>query len=192
LILAGGGAVSAGAGPVLVRLAERLGAPVHHTANGKTAFPASHALAAGMTWNRATADASGMGEFLSPLFGQADGLLAVGCRFTQVSTGSWALRPPPLVQIDIDPEEIGRHYPVERGLVADARAALAALLAALPPTPRAPWAPARSRGKPWRLPGMDLVGPIRRALPPDAVVSADVTRLAYILMTELPLDVPRT
>src|SRR5436309_2277824 len=35
LILAGGGAVSAGAGPLLVRLAERLGAPVHHTANGK-------------------------------------------------------------------------------------------------------------------------------------------------------------
>ncbi len=109
-----------------------------------------------------------------------------------MSTGSWALRPPPLVQIDIDPEEIGRHYPVERGLVADARTALAALLDVLPPAPRSPWAPSRAPRKPWRLPGMDLVGPIRRALPADAVVSADVTRLAYVMMVELPLDVPRT
>jgi thiamine pyrophosphate-dependent acetolactate synthase large subunit-like protein len=33
---------------------------------------------------------------------------------------------------------------------------------------------------------------MRRVLPPDAIVSADVTRLAYILMAEYPQDVPRT
>jgi acetolactate synthase-1/2/3 large subunit len=191
LILAGGGVVSAGAESLLVRLAERLGAPVQHTLNGKTAFPASHPLAAGLTWSRATADVSGMADFISPLFAAADGLLAVGCRFTQAATGSWELRPPPLVHIDIDAEEIGRHYPVAGALVADSSCAIAALLDALPPTPRSPWT-ARPARTPWRLPGMDLVGPIRRALPADAIVSADVTRLAYILMAELPLDVPRT
>jgi thiamine pyrophosphate-dependent acetolactate synthase large subunit-like protein len=39
---------------------------------------------------------------------------------------------------------------------------------------------------------MDLVSPIRRALPPDAIVAADVTRLTYILMGELPLEQPRS
>ena len=45
--------------------------------------------------------------------------------------------------------------------------------------------------EPWRLLGLDLVGPLRRVLPSDAIVVADVTRLAYILMAELPLDRPR-
>src|SRR5205823_3760580 len=57
---------------------------------------------------------------------------------------------------------------------------------------RGPWAPPRPRGEPWRLPGPDLLGPLRRVLPPDAIVSADVTRLAYVLMAEFPLTRPRT
>jgi acetolactate synthase-1/2/3 large subunit len=134
-----------------------------------------------------------MAPFLSPLFTEADGLLALGCRFTQLATASWALRlPPSVAQIDIDAAEIGRHYPVQLGVGADVRAALTPLLAALPPANRRPWADLARKGEPWRLPGMDLLGPLRRALPPDAVVAADVTRLAYVLMAEFPLDHPRT
>ncbi len=193
LMLAGGGVVTAGAEGLLLELAERLGAPVVHTANGKCAFPPSHALAAGMPWLRATSDLTGMAPFLSPLFSAADGLLALGCRFTQLATASWALRlPPSVAQIDIDAAEIGRHYPVQVGVCADLRAALAPLLAALPPANRRPWADLSRKGEPWRLPGMDLLGPLRRALPPDAIVAADVTRLAYVLMAEFPLDYPRT
>jgi acetolactate synthase-1/2/3 large subunit len=193
LLLAGGGVLAAGAEGPLLRLAERLGAPLLHTANGKCAFPASHPLARGLTWHRATSDATNMGQFLSPLFAEADGLLAVGCRFTQLATGSWALKPPAaLAQIDVDPEEIGRHYPVQLGVRADARAALHGLLAALPETNRQPWAAPEPDRPPFRLPGMDLLGPLRRALPDDAIVSADVTRLAYVLMAALPLDHPRT
>jgi thiamine pyrophosphate-dependent acetolactate synthase large subunit-like protein len=71
----------------------------------------------GLTWRRGTSDASDMAEQISPLFAQADGLLAVGCRFSQVATGTWSLRPPSsLAQIDIDPAEIGRHYPVTLGV----------------------------------------------------------------------------
>ena len=61
----------------------------------------------------------------------------------------------------------------------------------LPPA-RTPWAPPRPKGEPWRLPGVDLLGPMRRVLPADAIVSADVTRLAYILMAEFPVSRPRT
>jgi acetolactate synthase-1/2/3 large subunit len=193
LVLAGGGVVTAGAEALLLEVAERLGAPVVHTAMGKCAFPASHPLAAGMPWLRATSDLTGMTPFLSPLFSTADGLLALGCRFTQLATASWALRlPPSVAQIDVDPAEIGRHYPVQVGINADARAALGPLLAALPPADRRPWADLGRKGEPWRLPGPDLLGPLRRALPPDAIVAADVTRLAYLLMAEFPLDHPRT
>ena len=192
LLLVGGGGVSSGAEAALFQVAERLGAPVFHTAMGKGAFPADHPLAAGLPWRRATADLTNMDAFFSPLFAAADGLLAVGCRFTQLATGSWALRLPPAVaQIDVDPAEIGRHYPVTVGVRADARLALEELLPLLSP-PRPPWAAPPPKGEPWRLPGLDLLGPMRRVLPADAIVSADVTRLAYILMAEFPLNRPRT
>jgi acetolactate synthase-1/2/3 large subunit len=133
-----------------------------------------------------------MGTFMSPLFAEADGMLAIGCRFAQVSTGTWALRPPAsLAQIDIDPAEIGRHYPVALGVVADAREALRGLLARLPEGRRGPWGAAAPL-EPWRLGGLDLCGTIRRALPRDAVVLADVTQLAYRMLVEFPVYEPRT
>jgi acetolactate synthase-1/2/3 large subunit len=192
LILAGGGALWGNGPAMLLRLAERLGAPVFHTANGKTAFPAGHPLAAGMPWLWATSDLTGMADSFSPLFAEADGLLALGCRFTQLATGSWTLKPPPIVQVDIDPEEIGRHYPVRLGIEAGVGPTLMHLLVALGAERRPPWAKPQTPRPPWRLPGLDLVGPLRRRLPADAIVAADVTRLGYILMAELPLEVPRT
>jgi acetolactate synthase-1/2/3 large subunit len=165
---------------------------VLHTINGKCALPTGHPLAAGLPWSRATSDLSGMADFLSPLFAEADGLLAVGCRFTQAATGSWVLKPPPLAQVDVDEEEIGRHYPVQCGVRADARLALEALLPLLPEKNRPPWAAPKPARTPWRLPGMELLAALRRALPADAVLSADVTRLAYILMAGFPLERPRT
>lgn len=195
VILAGGGAVTAGAEALLVQVAERLGAPVFHTAMGKCVIPSAHPLAAGLPWFRATSDLTNMESFFSPLLHQADGMLAVGCRFTQLTTGSWSMpRPPALAQIDIDPEEIGRHYPVTVGIEADAGAALRALLEALPAGPRSPWAlPASVAPKErWRLPGLDAVGPLRRVLPEDAIVVADITRLGYVLVADFPVTQPRT
>ncbi len=193
LLLAGGGVVSAGADAVLMQLAERLGAPVFHTAMGKSAVPADHPLAAGLPWWKATSDLTNMGAFFSPLFGEADAVLAVGCRFTQLATGSWTMPlPKSLGQIDVDAREIGRHYPVAAGVCADARLALEALLEALPPQPRVPWARPQPSREPWRLGGCDFVGALRRALPRDAIVAADITRLGYILLAEFPVYQPRT
>ena len=193
LLLAGGGVVSANAEPQLRQLAERLGAPVFHTSNGKCAFPGDHPLARGMPWRRATSDLSNMQEQFAPLFAQADGLLAVGCRFTQLATGSWTLRlPPSVAQIDIDAAEIGRHYPVQCSVAADAALTLRELLERLRNDPRRPWAPPAASGEPWRLPGIDLLAAMRCVLPHDTMLSVDVTRLAYILMAEYPLTQPRT
>ena len=164
LLLAGGGVASAHSESQLAQLAERLGAPVFHTAMGKCSIPSDHPLAAGMPWRRASADLTGMDVFLSPLFAEADGLVAVGCRFTQLATGSWTLRlPPSVAQIDVDPHEIGRHYPVALPIVGDAKLVLEKLLPLLPHALRPSWAPARTKSEPWRLPGLDLLGPLRRA-----------------------------
>jgi acetolactate synthase-1/2/3 large subunit len=193
LLLAGGGVLSAGAAPYLLQLAERIGAPVFHTLNGKSAFPSDHPLAARLPWHRATSDLSNMEQFLSPLFAEADGLLAIGCRFTQATTGNWTLRlPRSAAQIDIDAEEIGRHYPVRLGIHGDARESLRALLELLPPGRRKPWATLLPPREPTRLPGVDLLGPLRRVLPRNAILAADITRLSYILLAEFPVYEPRT
>jgi acetolactate synthase-1/2/3 large subunit len=193
LLMVGGGVISAGASGELVELAERLGAPVFHTLMGKSALPSDHALAAGLPWKQATSDASDMARFMSPLFAEADGMLAIGCRFTQVATGTWGLRPPAaLAQIDVDAAEFGRHYPIVLGVRADAREALRALLELLPAEHRAPWADASPPREPRPMAGMDLVGCIRRALPRETNVVADVTQLAYRMLVDFPVYEPRT
>lgn len=192
LILAGGGVVAAEAEDVLARLSLTLGAPVFHSANGKCAVPSDHPLHAGLTWMNGTSDLSNMAERFSPLFAQADGLLAVGCRFSQLATGSWQIKvPPSLAHIDIDPAEIGRHYPVQASLVCDALSGIDALLQHFPIERGKPWTAIPPR-PPWRLPGMELLRSLRRALPRNGVVCADVTRLAYMIMAGFPLNHPRT
>lgn len=193
LILAGGGVIAAGAETVLAQVAERLGAPVFHTLMGKGVIPADHPLAAELPWFQATSDLTEMGPFLSTLFREADGLMAVGCRFSQVSTASWKLpMPKALAHIDVDRTEIGRHYPVTLGIHADAKLALSRLLEILPTKTRRSWAPSSSPRPPWRLPGIDLLGPLRRVLPRDAIICADITRLAYIMLADFPVYQSRT
>ena len=75
---------------------------------------------------------------------------------------------------------------------ADAADALRALLAKLPGSRRQPWAPPVTPRAPWRLPGIDLLGTMRRLLPRDAIIAADITRLSYIMLSEFPVYEPRT
>jgi acetolactate synthase-1/2/3 large subunit len=132
VIVAGGGAILADASGEIMRLAERLGAPVVTTWNGKGAIDETHDLA-GLTIGD-TASTCG-----NALAASADVLLSVGNRFTDWSASSYrrgvtfAIPPSKLIQLDIDPREIGKNYPVEVGLVGDAQAGLADLLAALGP-----------------------------------------------------------
>lgn len=193
LLLVGGGAIGSGANPLVVQVTERLGAPVFHTLMGKGAIPSDHPLCYGLPWHQATSDLTNMTPFISPLFAEADGMLAVGCRFSQVSTGNWTVpQPKDLIQVDIDKNELGRHYRVSLGIQADARQVLRVLHAALPSQHRPPWAPPKPGRPPWRLPGVDLVGPLRRVLPRDGIVVADVTQLAYMMLADFPVYEPRT
>jgi len=132
VIVAGGGAITSEASAAVVALAERLGAPVVTTWNGKGAIDETHPLAAQTLGD--TASTCG-----NELAAGADVLLSVGCRFTDWSASSYrkgvtfSIPPTALVQLDIDAREIGKNYPVAVPLVGDARAGLEDLLAALGP-----------------------------------------------------------
>jgi acetolactate synthase I/II/III large subunit len=125
LIYAGFGAASAS--DLLLELAERLQAPVATTFSGKGAFPESHPL---YLW-------PGFGDaapsFVRAVAGKCDGTIAIGCKFGEVATGSYGLKPPlPLVHIDIDETVLGRNYVTEFAFPCDAGIALRQLLAAVP------------------------------------------------------------
>jgi acetolactate synthase-1/2/3 large subunit len=143
-IVAGGGVLLAEAWAEVVALAERIGAPVVTTWNGKGAIDETHELA-GQTIGDT---GSTIGNSLSST---ADVVISVGNRFTDWSASSYragvtfAIPPSKLIQIDIDPREIGKNYPVEVALVGDARAAVTDLLSALGPG----GGPAVYRGTAW-------------------------------------------
>jgi acetolactate synthase-1/2/3 large subunit len=127
VIVAGGGVMAAGAWDELRDVAEFLGAPVVTTMMGKGAFPEDHPLSGLHGGSKGTT----CGNTLTR---SADVLLAVGMRFADESTSSYrhgvtyAIPPTKLIHLDLDPSEIGKNYPVEVGIVADAKAGLAALL----------------------------------------------------------------
>jgi acetolactate synthase-1/2/3 large subunit len=130
VILAGGGVIAAGAWDELRALAELLGAAVITTMMGKGAFPEDHPLSGFHGGSKGTTCGNALAR-------SADVLLAVGTRFADETTSSYrqgvtyAIPPTQLIHLDLDPTEIGKNYPVEVGIVSDARTGLAALLAAL-------------------------------------------------------------
>jgi acetolactate synthase-1/2/3 large subunit len=125
VIIAGNGVHASRAWAPLARLAETAGIPVATTATGKSAMAETHALALGVfgNWGQAAAN-----EVVS----KADTVLVVGSRLSPTDT---CFENPELLdadrqtflQIDVEPLQIGRHYPVAAAIVADARAALEAL-----------------------------------------------------------------
>ena len=126
VIVAGGGVNAAEAWDELRQLAELLGAPVVTTMMGKGAFPEDHPLSGLHGGSKGTTCGNALTR-------GADVLLAVGMRFADESTSSYrqgvtyAIPPTRLIHLDLDPAEIGKNYPVEVGIVADARAGLEAL-----------------------------------------------------------------
>lgn len=126
LLYVGGGIMLAHAAEELKELVDHLSIPVAHSLMGKSALPDDHALTLGMTGFWGT-------EFINNKCKEADYILALGTRFAEADSSSWESEytfnfpPTKLIQIDIDPTEIGRNYPVERGVVADLKQALTVL-----------------------------------------------------------------
>jgi acetolactate synthase-1/2/3 large subunit len=126
-MLVGSGAVQSGAAAAVRTLAERLHCAVASTPRAKGIFPETHPLSVGP-----------FGFAGSPVADrvvgdEADVLLVVGTRLGELSSASWSTRltRKKIIQLDLSPEEIGRNYPVEVGVVGDARASLEAIDARL-------------------------------------------------------------
>jgi acetolactate synthase-1/2/3 large subunit len=130
IILAGGGVVAADATSELKELAEALLAPVLVAGNGIGAIPDDHDLNAGSVGSAGNGCATA-------LLGKADVIVAVGSRLSDlpdIDGGRWSvseLAGKKLIQIDVARDEIGKCCPVEVGIVADAKSALADLKSAL-------------------------------------------------------------
>src|SRR6516164_6137546 len=129
-VVVGGGAISSNATPELTLLAEKLGIPVVFTWNGKGAIAEDNPLCAGtagwpgsLSGNKTAAN--------------ADVLLSLGCRFTDWSASSYrkgvtfSIPNTKLIQVDIDPREIGKNYPAEVGIVGDCKLVMADILAGI-------------------------------------------------------------
>jgi acetolactate synthase-1/2/3 large subunit len=126
----GGGILLAQASEELRAFVEHMGLPVAHSLMGKGALRDDHPLVMGMTgfWGTSLVNQSCL---------KADYVFAVGTRFKEADCSSWypgftfniggASDTTKVIHIDIEPQEIGRNYPTEIGVVADAKAALRVL-----------------------------------------------------------------
>jgi acetolactate synthase-1/2/3 large subunit len=120
LIWAGGGALRAGAGPVVGELALRLAAPVLTTYMGRGLLPPDHLCTVpGPVHAREVGD----------LWDEADVVLAIGTDFDGTNTQNWQMPAPPvLISVNIDEAEANKSYASDVTLVGDARMVLAQLL----------------------------------------------------------------
>jgi acetolactate synthase-1/2/3 large subunit len=195
VILVGQGVKYGGAAADLLALAETLQIPVACSASGIGAIDASHPLGLGLVARNGPYHANHATR-------QADVLLALGVRFDDRTSSSWlpgysfTIPPTRLIHVDIDPDEIGRNYPVALGLMADVRTFLRQVLGALErrktigerAAARAKWLDAiagyRKEWEAFVAPGfVDDASPINpqraaheidKSLPDDAILVSDI------------------
>jgi acetolactate synthase-1/2/3 large subunit len=125
IIVAGGGVRASGAKAELVALAEKLQIPVATSLNGKDSIAGTHPLSVGVvgTYSRESANRA---------VAAADLVMFVGTEAGGMTTHFWAVPKVGVraIQIDIDPEVLGRNYPLSVAVNADAKVALARMIAA--------------------------------------------------------------
>jgi len=185
VVIAGGGAQSARKS--LISFAEAWGAGVYAAFRRQDVFPNEHPNYLGHLTLGTTQ------EILRALE-EADLVLVVGCRLSEVTTQTYSLPrgDQAVIQIDIDPNEVGATGPAELGLVSDAGAALAALVGQARTSPPArDWAeghkvyldsstiPPDRSGE-----GIDparVVGAMREALPEDALLTNDAGNFSVFI-----------
>ncbi len=172
-ILVGGGAVYSDAEAQLIRLAERLSAPVVNTATSRQAVPETHPLVLGPS---GIVGYVPVGDAIS----ECDLVIAIGSRLSDIQTSRAELLPDgvPIVQVDIDGAALGREHVLAVGIAADARAFCERLnealdVAELPvPDARRDWAASLSeRIAAWRQAWFDAT-PDNGLVQPQEVVQA--------------------
>ncbi len=116
IIVAGGGVTASDARAELVALAEKLSIPVATALNAKAMFPYAHPLAVGVpgSYSRACANQAVC---------EADLVFFIGSHTGGQVTNGYSIPPQgtPIIQLDINPDELGRNYPIQVGMQGDVR-----------------------------------------------------------------------
>jgi acetolactate synthase I/II/III large subunit len=127
IIVAGGGVMKSGAQSELQAFAEALGIPVATALNSKSALIDTHPLNVGVpgAYSRDCANKA---------LHEADLVFFIGSHTGGQVTNNWMFPKPgtPVIQLDIDPQELGRNYPNRVSILGDAKAALGRLRALVP------------------------------------------------------------
>ncbi|HLG10830.1 MAG TPA: thiamine pyrophosphate-binding protein [Dehalococcoidia bacterium] len=135
IIVAGGGVAASGAAAEVVKLAERLSIPVATSLNAKEIIPDEHPLAVGVPGSYSRWSAS-------RAVSEADLVLFIGSHTGGQVTNFWQLPKigTPVIQVDIEPDELGRNYPNAVSIHGDAKVAVQRLIdAAEAQPPREGW-----------------------------------------------------
>lgn len=131
IIVAGGGAVSSGAGAEIIKLAEMLQIPIATSLHAKALVPDDHPLAVGVpgSYSRWCANQA---------IAAADLVFFIGSRTGGQVTNGWQI--PKIgtltIQLDINPDELGRNYPNLVSLHGDAKVTLQKMIDAVNAQPR--------------------------------------------------------
>lgn len=195
-IYAGGGVIISEASAELALLAEKSDIPVGVSLMGKTAFPSRHRLCTGMIGMHGT-KASNM------VANSCDLMIAVGARFSDrvISDASKFAANTKVIQIDIDPAEIGKNIPVSASLVGDIKAVLARLIPLVDERKLSGW---NSRVAEWKkevpssyssgepLPPNGIFAYIHEKLGDDTVITTEVGQHQMWAAQFYPFSKPRT
>jgi acetolactate synthase I/II/III large subunit len=124
IFVVGGGLRASGASRELVALAEALQIPVATSLNAKDAIPGTHPLSVGVVGSYSR-------ESANRAVNRADLVCFIGTETGGMTTHFWAVPKigTPAIQIDIEPESIGRNYPLQASVLGDAKAVLTKMLA---------------------------------------------------------------
>src|SRR5436190_177772 len=183
LILAGGGVICSDATPELRAFAEHVNVPVYSTFMGKGVLSAKDPLYLGIAgcWGEYPAQEAAK---------NADVILAIGCRFSDIHCSSWVpgytynIPPTKLIHVDLDPQEIGRNYPTEVGILGDAREVLRQLLELAGREPKLERSPWHDQVEDWKAEWANFIEPEKRS---DAT-PIDPRRVIGELRAAMPED----
>ncbi len=194
MIYCGGGAVSSRAMSSIVELAELLEAPVVTSIMGKGSIPEDHPLSVGALWSP--------GNAVDDLWRSADCVLIIGTKLGEQATQGFQLTfPANTIRIDIDPREITLNARCTLSLVADAATATTELVRVLKESPiagpgfgkgLAQEARTSTEATAWHAERRDHIDALRRAIPRDGILVADMTMMAYVACGLYPVYEPRT
>lgn len=183
VIIAAGGAVMSGAAAEVRELAERLRIPVATSLNGKNSIPENHPLSIGVVGSYSR-------EATNRVVVEADLVFYIGSRTGDQVTNDWTVPGfgVPVIQLDIEPAELGRSYPNAVSIAGDARESLRRMLGLVD---EAGAATARELHGPWADKARGLVDAwldAVRAIADSPSSAVRVERLCAAITDGLPED----